>query len=301
MKTLLMLISLTLPFVATGQEYSASPAELLRIEYVSKADKSAREYYLYLPAGYRDNNERKWPVMVFLHGNGERGNGTTELDWVFNHGPLYEAWIQKRDLPFIIIAPQLAMMGMDSISYIKNRNSAMIPQRLPQGVPPRFTEDVTTNEMNGIASSSNFPYKMLPSGWEVVADDILDMVQYSTSSVRGDDAQVYLTGLSYGGFGTWYLGSRFPQVWAGLVPIAGWGHPEFMDQIARQKIGVWAFAGGRDPVIKVEHFYPGINALEKLGHKDVQFTVHEDMGHDVWKRVYAGEDVYSWMLNHRKP
>jgi predicted peptidase len=28
--------------------------------------------------------------------------------------------------------------------------------------------------------------------------------------------------------------------------------------------------------------------------------VHEDMGHDTWKRVYAADDIYSWMLNQKR-
>ena len=48
------------------------------------------------------------------------------------------------------------------------------------------------------------------------------------------------------------------------------------------------------------YFYPGMNRLEELGHKDFRFTVEEDMNHDVWRRVYAGEDVYRWMLERTR-
>ena len=34
--------------------------------------------------------------------------------------------------------------------------------------------------------------------------------------------------------------------------------------------------------------------LESLGHTKVQFTIHEDLGHDAWKRVYSGDDLYEW-------
>src|SRR5690606_40041653 len=64
-------------------------------------------------------------------------NGLDELDYVLIHGPLYEAWIQKKDLPFIIIAPQLHMFGMGKVDYIARRTRAQIPQRLAEGVPPR--------------------------------------------------------------------------------------------------------------------------------------------------------------------
>ena len=51
-------------------------------------------------------------------------------------------------------------------------------------------------------------------------------------------------------------------------------------------------------MVPVKYFYDGMNGLEQLGHNNVRFTVEEDMSHDVWKRVYAGEHVYNWMLSH---
>jgi predicted peptidase len=238
---------------------------------------------------------------MFLHGNGERGNGRDELDWVTVHGPLYEAWIQKRDLPFIIIAPQLHMFGMDvGVDYIQNRNPSQIPKRLHAGVPDRPVEFDTPTEMDGDKAASSFPYLWPPNGWERVAEDLAAIIQTVVDQYRGDRRRVYLTGLSYGGYGTWYMASKYPDLWAAINPIVGWGHPDLMKPIATNRIPVWAIAGGRDEGVPVRYFYPGLNKLESLGHPDVRFTVHEDMGHDTWRRVYAGEDIYSWFLAQRK-
>ncbi len=59
------------------------------------------DYLLYLPKGYHET-EQKWPLMLFLHGAGERGN---DLELVKKHGPakLVE---QGKDFPFIIVSPQ---------------------------------------------------------------------------------------------------------------------------------------------------------------------------------------------------
>src|SRR5690554_1955785 len=139
------ILSFLLPVFLAGcatQGYQAvpeSPSEqqLLRLSYVSEVDNKARQYFVFLPKGYADKPAKQWPLMLFLHGNGERGNGLDELDYVLSHGPLYEAWIQKKDLPFIIIAPQLHMFGMGKVDYIARRTRAQIPQRLAEGVPPR--------------------------------------------------------------------------------------------------------------------------------------------------------------------
>jgi hypothetical protein len=53
------------------------------------------------------------------------------------NGPLYEACIQKRDLPLIVVAPQLPMYGRDAYAdYLKNRTRGEIPVRLAAGTPP---------------------------------------------------------------------------------------------------------------------------------------------------------------------
>jgi len=280
---------------------SVSPPELKRVPYKSHNEKELREYFLYLPYGYRSSSpDRKWPVIMFLHGNGERGNGLNELDWVMVHGPMMEAWVQKRDLPFIIISPQLPMYGMDTVSYIINRDPIRIPKRLDVGVPQREVETDMPNEMKGAVPASDFPHVMPPDGWERVADDLINMVNTVITNYQGDPDRVYLTGLSYGANGTWYMASKYPDVWAAINPIVGWGHPDLMSSIAEHHIPVWCIAGGRDPAYALKYYYDGINKLEALGNKEVLFTVHEDMGHDTWKRVYAGEDLYNWMLTHKK-
>src|SRR4029078_12479749 len=74
---------------------SPSPPELVRIPYTSHNQNEQKNFFLYLPAGYHTQTaDHQWPVLLFLHGNGERGNGREDLDWVLREGPLYEAWIQ---------------------------------------------------------------------------------------------------------------------------------------------------------------------------------------------------------------
>ncbi len=272
--------------------------KLERISYTSQIAGEERDFYLYLPNGY-ELSDKNWPVMMFLHGNGERGNGKNELGFVLMHGPLKEAWVYKRDLPFIIIAPQLHMFGMDeTVSYLQNRDTASIPERLEEGIPERTPFSTTVGSMVG-EESELADYTTLPNGWERVEQDLIGMIDHVLNNYRADSNRVYLTGLSYGGFGTWHLASSYPQRFAAIAPVVGWGHPELMAPIADHQIPVWAFAGGRDPVVQVKHFYPGLNRLEALGHNNVRFTNHEDLGHDTWKRVYRGDDLYNWFLTHQ--
>ena len=59
-------------------------------------------YLLYLPDGYRNDTLKKWPLLLFLHGSGERGD---DLEKVKVHGPakLIE---QGKKFPFIVVSPQ---------------------------------------------------------------------------------------------------------------------------------------------------------------------------------------------------
>lgn len=273
---------------------------LLRVPYQSDVTKLERDYYVYLPAAFSE--QRRWPVMLFLHGNGERGNAKDELDYVMVHGPLYEAWVQKRNLPFVIIAPQLPMYEMGDEPYIRDRTAEKIPRRMDKGTPARDPKFASAEPMDGLPAKApgHFGIEGPPWGWPLHEHELIDMVDNVIANFRGDPRRVYVTGLSYGGFGAWYIASKHPDRFAALNPIVGYAHPDLVDSIAEHQVPVWCFAGGRDRVVPVEYFYAGMNRLEQLGHHDVRFTVEEDMNHDVWTRVYAGEDIYSWMLSQRK-
>lgn len=75
------------------------------------------KYLLFLPQGYGQKNQR-WPLILFLHGAGERGD---DLDLVKKHGPpkIVE---QRKDFPFIVVSPQCpgASWWTDEIEVLTN-------------------------------------------------------------------------------------------------------------------------------------------------------------------------------------
>lgn len=304
LKIIICLLFTVVMSACSGVNIVSSSEQLVKESYVSVADNLPRNYFVYLPKGYDDNPDKEWPVLLFLHGDGERGNGLDELGFVLSHGPVYEAWIQKKELPFIIISPQLHMFGRDKIgiSYLENRPKSNIERRLKDGVPNRKADFGTNDKFERIASLSQLDEvaPLIPNGWERVEDDLLAMLETVKQKYKTDQSRVYLSGLSYGGYGTWYMASKHPEKFTAIAPVVGWGHPSFMAPIAKEKLPVWQFAGGRDTAVKIQYFYAGLNELERLGHHNVRFTVHEDMGHDAWTRVYASDDFYQWLLGHQK-
>lgn len=108
---------------------------LIRSSYFSSATGSERDYFIYLPDSYDGNSDKKWPVIFFLHGHGQRGDGKEDLDYILRHGPLMQAWIQRKNLPFIIVSPQLPRkFGIPGVHEDHSKDKK--PERLKQGVPP---------------------------------------------------------------------------------------------------------------------------------------------------------------------
>jgi len=67
-----------------------------------QSDSDQLNYLLSLPEGYDKDQEKKWPLVVFLHGAGERGS---DIEKVKIHGP--PMLVEKgRKFPFILISPQ---------------------------------------------------------------------------------------------------------------------------------------------------------------------------------------------------
>jgi len=58
------------------------------------------DYLLYLPKDYNQNDSKKWPMIIFLHGAGERGDN---VEFVKLWGP--PKIVEERDFPFIVLSP----------------------------------------------------------------------------------------------------------------------------------------------------------------------------------------------------
>jgi predicted peptidase len=205
-------------------------------------------YLLFLPKDYSAESRKKWPLMLFLHGAGERG---TNVWKVAVHGPpkIVRA---KPNFPFIVVSPQC-----------------------PTG--QRWNNEVLLNLLEEISG------------------------KYAVDSHR-----LYATGLSMGGYGTWSLASEYPEKFAAVAPICGGGDviPILLagnkKKAALKSLGVWAFHGGKDPVVKLEESQKMVEAFKKIGGEDVKLTVYPDAGHDSWTEAYNDPALYEWLLKHTR-
>lgn len=123
-----------------------------------------------------------------------------------------------------------------------------------------------------------------------------------TAKYRVDKNKVYLTGVSLGGSGTWYLAIKYPEKFAAIAPMSGF--TRHMDYIMKNTdklidIPIWAFHGKIDKIVQFEDTEWMINRL-KGKNKYLQFTAEPDVGHWLDWLVYPEQELYDWFLLHDK-
>ena len=205
-------------------------------------------YLLYLPKDYEGRTRKRWPLILFLHGAGERG---TDISRVAMHGPP-KMVKQGKEFSFIIVSPQCPA----------NR---------------RWDDDL-----------------------------LLALLEEVAGNYKVDKSRVYLTGISMGGYGTWSLGLAHPEKFAAIAPICGGGdpvalllaNPKKVDSI--KTLGVWAFHGVKDSVVKLEESQRMVEALKKFGCKEVELTIYPEAQHDSWTETYNNPKLYDWFLAHQR-
>ncbi|HNS52059.1 MAG TPA: prolyl oligopeptidase family serine peptidase [Anaerolineae bacterium] len=203
-------------------------------------------YLLFLPGDYGRDPGRRWPLILFLHGAGERGS---DFALVRRHG-IAKVVEQCPDLPFITVSPQCP------------------------------ADSTWMTELDGVVA---------------LLDDVI--ARYAVDTDR-----LYLTGLSMGGYGTWYMAALHPDRFAAIVPICG-GGDWFFGFPGRVRVlkhlPVWAFHGAEDPLVPLEESQRLVRVLEECG-GDVRLTVYPGVGHDSWTKTYDNPELYSWLLSHRR-
>lgn len=87
---------------------------------------------------------------------------------------------------------------------------------------------------------------------------------------------------------------------AAIAPICGGGDPielllaDRRKAAAIQKVPVWAFHGAKDPVLKLEESQRMVDALKRVGCREVEFTVYPEAQHDSWTETYNNPKLYEW-------
>ncbi|MBR5519414.1 MAG: dienelactone hydrolase family protein, partial [Clostridia bacterium] len=109
-----------------------------------------------------------------------------------------------------------------------------------------------------------------------------------------DRKRVYLTGLSMGGFGTWMMGTRYPDYFAAIIPICGGGMP--WAAWTMSKLPIWAFHGTADTAVAPHCSVEMVEAVNIDG-GIAKLTMYEGVGHDCWTETYDNPEVWQWLFS----
>jgi predicted esterase len=239
-------------------------------------------YAEYLPPDYGD--EGTSPLLVFLHGFGESGDGSEEQLAFLGAIPGYianDGWPDDR--PFVVLAPQHEVSG-DLTPYDCDTPSCGMFIQHDLGHPN-------------------------PGSICMTPDEVDAFVSYAIAAYDVDPQRVYLTGLSCGAFGAWeYLAEHGSDQVAAVVPIAGEGRPAWDTAgCSLGEVPLWAFHGEADDVVDPAGSIEPITQLQACTSPppvDARLTTYPDVGHDSWTMTYAvgaEHDIYTWMLGKSHP
>ena len=93
--------------------------------------------------------------------------------------------------------------------------------------------------------------------------DVMDVLKLMKANYKVDESRIYLIGHSMGAIGTWAIASKYPDVWAALVPFSGVGSPALAERM--KGIPEFVVHGDNDPTVNVSGSRTMVAALKKLG------------------------------------
>ena len=158
-------------------------------------------------------------------------------------------------------------------------------------------------------------------GFQALGERIaLGTLDKSIAEFKADPSRVYLTGLSMGGNGAWYLAYHHADRFAALVVVCGFvgeftgttsgvhypsivpaSVPDQYAAIARHvaRLPIWIFHGDADQSVPVEVSRRMASALKTIG-ADVQYTELQGVPHNAWDPAYNRADLFTWLLKQRR-
>jgi predicted peptidase len=221
-------------------------------------------YRILYPENY--DKTKKYPLVLFLHGAGERGNDNEkQLTW---GGKLFLKEENRKSFPAIIVFPQCPSESFWAVVKIETNVQ-----------PYKITFDYT-GEPNWPLAAANELVKKI-AGEEAV-----------------DKSRIYISGLSMGGMGTFESIYRYPGQYAAAMPICGGGDVNHYDKKIA-KIPFWVFHGAADAVVDVNLSREMVNKLKTLK-AEVKYSEYPGVNHDSWNNAFAEPDYMSWMFSHKK-
>lgn len=207
------------------------------------------------------NTMRELPLVVFLHGSGERGNDNeAQLKWGVKNFATSE---QMKMHSAFVVAPQCPM--------------------------EQSWANFIFDERNGSIQMQDSPSKSM--------ELLIKLVKQLIKDYPVDTDRIYITGLSMGGLGTFDAIARYPDLFAAAVPVCGGGDPTTAPQI--KNIPIWIFHGAEDTSVEPQYSVDMLQALIDAG-AHPGLTYYPEVGHFSWIAAFSDPLMMEWLFRQRK-
>ncbi len=249
------LLLFMVPDLSIGQDFSDYKKEIL----VARSD--TIPYRILFPKNFNKRNQ--YPLIIFLHGSGERGKDN-ELQ--LTHGAeLFLREEIRNEFPAIVVFPQCPeTKSWNNTDYTDVGGYQVI-----------FPSSIEFNQQQNLLE---------------------DLLQHLVALYPVDEDRQYIGGLSMGGMGTLELLRRNPNSFAAAFSICGGAHK--MAAAPLSKTPIWLFHGDADTVIPSSGSMDLYAALKEFN-ADVKMTIYHKVGHDSWTKAFEEPELLPWLFSKR--
>ena len=232
-------------------------------EFIKDGD--TLRYRILLPENF--DATKHYPIVLFLHGAGERGNDNEKQ--LVHGGKMFLEDSLRTKYPAIVVFPQCPQN-----SYWSNVNIKF---------------DSGLNKRVFIFNNSSEPTRAMAL--------VMDLCQQLNKTLLPDPERWYVGGLSMGGMGTFELVYRKPDTFAAAFAICGGADTAIAPVIANTAWSV--YHGMKDNVVDPQFSLDIAEALQNAG-AEVRLTTYPEADHNSWDSAFAEPDFISWLFSHRK-
>ncbi|HLK29908.1 MAG TPA: prolyl oligopeptidase family serine peptidase [Puia sp.] len=226
--------------------------------------KDTLPYRILYPLNYQP--EKKYPVVLFLHGSAQRGkDNEKQLMW---GADLFLDSTNRLKYPAIVVFPQCPFTSL-------------------------------WNAITFTSLSDSLRYKFPSNKTPIVPMQLLlGLVDQLAKNNSVDTTRFYVGGLSMGGFATFEILWRKPHFFAAAFPICGAGNADQVHLYA-DKFPIWIFHGDADRLVPVSNSRLMYKTLKAEG-ANVKYTEYPGVGHDSYKKALAEPDLLPWLFEQKR-
>jgi hypothetical protein len=255
------------------------------------ADYFVMNYRLLFPVNYNPAYAEGYPIIIMLHGAGERAN-CWDLTCYWsdrNYRP-------TTNTPAAPTTHNHQLLNNDH-NLVHGGSPHLEARNLAAGKLP---DDPTLNP-RAFPGFVLFPQNL--NGWESTpTNDVLRLIRLVVKKYKIDPNRIYVHGLSNGGQGTYDVIKRAPWLFAAALPMSAINDGSIIAKNLTSTVAhipVWTFQGGQDTNPTPAKTVAFVKAFKEAG-MDIRYTYYANLGHGTWNTAYSEPDFFSWMLAKNK-